>query len=281
MTASYKFLSALSIIVLLSGCANVSNPNEVAKDTKITFDPYTQSVKVTGDRVDSMPGSLDSLSYFLRGSLSKDAAEQNLQLYVRYWGQSGWYFFSSAHDITGKNLPVVQIDRNVETGANIEEVFAINLTYDYLVAMKNVGLNIKISGSRGSLVLVVPPAYVTGFLKKFDEALILLKTGEVPESSEDAVKGRHTLGIRGAPVDEKMANALHLSDSKGFMVVTITSNSPASSAGLKPGDIIQKINGQTVTSQGQTQQLLSSGGASASVEYIRGGKTQVAKVEFK
>ena len=91
------------------------------------------------------------------------------------------------------------------------------------------------------------------------------------------------LGIRMAnltPELKKRVNAdpetnFKLQDDRGVLVFGVMKGSPAATAGMKPGDVILKINGQAVTTSDQVQQTVenSSIGATLQVEVRRAGQT--------
>ena len=64
---------------------------------------------------------------------------------------------------------------------------------------------------------------------------------------------RGFLGVESQPVNAAMASALHLPNPSGHrtahngaLVASVTAHSPASKAGLQPGDVIEAVNGRTV-----------------------------------
>lgn len=59
---------------------------------------------------------------------------------------------------------------------------------------------------------------------------------------------RGWLGVRFAPVDASMAEYLGLPDERGAVINSVLSDTPASKAGLKPGDVIIVFNGQEIIS---------------------------------
>ncbi len=67
---------------------------------------------------------------------------------------------------------------------------------------------------------------------------------------------RGYLGVEIQAVSPEIAEALGLKAAEGAMVDKPMPNSPASSAGLKPGDVIQKVNGQDIKDAGDlTRQI--------------------------
>ncbi len=57
-------------------------------------------------------------------------------------------------------------------------------------------------------------------------------------------------------IDSNPKNSLSVSEDRGILVVKVMPNSPAAKAGLQSGDVIQKINSQSVTDAGNVQRLV-------------------------
>ncbi|NDJ19143.1 HhoA/HhoB/HtrA family serine endopeptidase [Myxacorys almedinensis] len=68
---------------------------------------------------------------------------------------------------------------------------------------------------------------------------------------------------------------------RGVVVFRALPNSPAARGGLRTGDVIQKINGQTVTTDAQVQQIVESSsiGSSLQIEVNRGGRATTVAVQ--
>ncbi len=59
---------------------------------------------------------------------------------------------------------------------------------------------------------------------------------------------RGYVGVGTQSITGAMAKALHLPENSGALLASVESNSPASRAGLEPGDVIQGVNGQKIGS---------------------------------
>ncbi|MFN4020637.1 MAG: Do family serine endopeptidase [Erythrobacter sp.] len=91
---------------------------------------------------------------------------------------------------------------------------------------------------------------------------------------------RGYLGVGLAPINEDIAASLGIEKRRGEFVKTVQDDSPAARAGLKPGDIITRVNGKEVTSD-QTVSFLVANlapGAQVPVELLREGKKLALKV---
>ena len=74
-----------------------------------------------------------------------------------------WRFFDHAADSDGNQLNVLPGSRSVLTADTVAESFGIELTPDYVRTHRTTGMNIKIWGSGGEMILQIPPAAVTTF----------------------------------------------------------------------------------------------------------------------
>ncbi len=91
---------------------------------------------------------------------------------------------------------------------------------------------------------------------------------------------RGYLGVGLQPIDEDFAASLGLPKRRGELVQTVQDDSPALRAGLKPGDIVTKVNGKDVTAE-QTVSFLVANlepGAQVPVELLRDGKKLAVNV---
>ena len=92
---------------------------------------------------------------------------------------------------------------------------------------------------------------------------------------------RGSIGIAEvSPVTSRLAEELKAPDTDGVVVTQMYRQGPAYSAGLKPGDIIKKINGQEVDNASQFVRLIADSpiGSTVRVDYLRDGRMESARV---
>ena len=182
---------------------------------------------------------------------------------------SDWYFVDRAADIDGNQLRVIQGGRDVDADASIHESFGVEMTPEYLRSHRSTGMNIKLIGSRGEKIIKVSPGAVSTFDDVYE--LELAKSGGVSRAGS---KAQATVTVPSA-VDPKLMQAFgqqamssidpqtvqtlqaklaaqyKLGDvgilapvsPGGLFIMAVVPSSPASVAGLKPGQFIEGVNG--------------------------------------
>jgi serine protease Do len=91
---------------------------------------------------------------------------------------------------------------------------------------------------------------------------------------------RGWLGVGIQPVTADLASKFGVSENEGVLVNEVFENDPAAQAGVKPGDIITKVDGKIVDTPNMLSRLIAAlpPGAIASVEVVRDGKRQILPV---
>ena len=85
-----------------------------------------------------------------------------------------------------------------------------------------------------------------------------------------------TLGVTVTPLSEQLAG--HFGVTQGVLVNEVTSGSPAAAAGVRAGDVLTAINGETVTSAADiTRTLRARSGESVEISVTRDRKSQTLK----
>lgn len=94
---------------------------------------------------------------------------------------------------------------------------------------------------------------------------------------------RPYIGVKIQEVDQTMSKALGMAEAQGVLVQSVESNSPAEEAGIKPGDVILKFDGQKIEHANQLQALVASHrpGDEVDVETLHDGKTEAKSVTLK
>ena len=127
-----------------------------------------------------------------------------------------------------------------------------------------IGINTAIATESGGYdgIGFAIPTHIAGWVSQQ-----LMASGEVK---------RGYIGTQIQPVEANIARQFNVKVREGALVRSVMPNSPAEKAGLEPGDVILKLNGQAITDpaslQGVVEQL--SVGKSYPLEIVRDGKRQ-------
>ncbi len=134
--------------------------------------------------------------------------------------------------------------------------------YGNLVGINTAILDQRASGTSVGISFAIPADTAIGILND------IVEYGQV-------VRG--WLGIEARQLSPQMARTFNLSSTNGVVITAIYNNGPAHKAGLKPGDIIIRINNEPIGDgrRGMTQIAQTRPGESVSIEVLRDGKAQV------
>lgn len=96
----------------------------------------------------------------------------------------------------------------------------------------------------------------------------------VADLIEDGVVERGWLGVMIQPVTEDLAKSLGVEKGEGALIASVSEDSPASSAGLEPGDVVQTVDGKAIKSARDLSRIIADKGPEADValKIWRGGK---------
>ncbi|GJD37488.1 Do family serine endopeptidase [Methylobacterium aerolatum] len=102
----------------------------------------------------------------------------------------------------------------------------------------------------------------------------------VDQLRSDGKVARGYLGVQIQPVTQDIAEGLGLEKAKGALVDHTENGTPAAKAGLKSGDVIEKVNGEPIDSARELSRKIAGmkPGAKVDLSYLRGGKSDVATV---
>lgn len=116
----------------------------------------------------------------------------------------------------------------------------------------NTAIFSKTGGSHG-IGFAIPFDLAEGIMRQ------LIATGQV-------VRG--WLGIQGQDVTEKLAEAFGLHGTQGILVTGVVANGPASTAGLRPGDVITEINQTKTKNSHELMQIIANEAPGSAIEVI-------------
>ncbi|HIF47267.1 hypothetical protein [Candidatus Thioglobus sp.] len=164
----------LLLTFILTGCStiDVKDVNQIANETTIKYDQYDALYTINGLDYKLNSGIFDShtIDVRLRGTLNEDGSGKSFQLYIFLWGD---YYLSpkSASDISGNALVLKEIGsgRSAWWPDTVMEKLVVDLTYEYLMSHRDVGINIRIKNDISSTIVTLPGIYVRAFLDGYNK----------------------------------------------------------------------------------------------------------------
>lgn len=155
----------------------------------------------------------------------------------------------------------LQIDAAVNRGNSGGPAFNLN--------GEVVGINTAIFSPSGGNVGI---AFAISSATAKDVVADLMKDGSV---------SRGWLGVQIQPVDKDVAESLGLSEASGALVIEPQSGSPGEKAGIRKGDVITAVNGETIKGPRELARkiALMRPGSSADVSLWRNGKAESVKLD--
>ena len=134
-----------------------------------------------------------------------------------------------------------------------------------------IGINTAILGPSGGNVgigFAIPSNMMHNLVKQ------IIEFGEVH---------RGVLGVAGRSVNSEIAKAMELETNQGGFVEQVTPDSAADEAGIKPGDVITKINGKSIKTFNELRGKIGSIGADKKVKLtiVRNGSEKEFTVKLK
>ena len=102
----------------------------------------------------------------------------------------------------------------------------------------------------------------------------------VQSLKEEGKVARGWLGVQIQPVSQDIADSLGLKDAKGALVAKAEKDAPAAAAGLKEGDVVDSVNGESVADSHDLARKIAALGPKkeAVLSIIRNGSTRTVKV---
>ncbi len=105
----------------------------------------------------------------------------------------------------------------------------------------------------------------------------------VESLKNDGIVHRAYLGVYPQPVDQSVADYYGMESPRGVLVASVSEDTPASSAGIKEGDIILRVDEKDINSTSSLRNVisLSAVGQKVEVAIIRDGKEKTLKVKLE
>ncbi|SNT18326.1 serine protease Do [Noviherbaspirillum humi] len=160
----------------------------------------------------------------------------------------------------GSYVPFIQTDVAVNPGNSGGPLFSTNGDV--------IGINSQIYSETGGYMgisFAIPIDIAIGISKQLRE------TGKV-------TRGR--IGVQLQELTFDLANSLGLKEAQGALVAAVQRGGPADRAGLRPGDVIQSVNGQPVQSTADLARIIGGTrpGTAVSAQVWREGKTVASQI---
>jgi len=104
----------------------------------------------------------------------------------------------------------------------------------------------------------------------------------IAQLKTDGSVARGWLGVQIQPVTEEIADSLGLKEKQGALVASVVPDSPAARSGIKPGDVIIRMNGENLDDFKDLTKLVAKAkaGSESSFEVRRKGKMRKLEVEI-
>jgi len=159
------------------------------------------------------------------------------------------------------NLDLNQYEDFIQTDAAINPGNSGGALVD--VEGRLIGINTALAGrSNHGIGFAVPVNMARNVMDR------LIKTGFV-------TRGDLGIGLQDVQnIDAGLAQSFGLPDQNGALVTEVPINTPAEQAGLKPGDVIESVNGKTIADRANLNVVISQlePGTSVRLKIIRGGQ---------
>ena len=262
---NYKqvLIYSLFIIFLLIGCAGVryETTDQVAQATKVIKDPYTNTTWVNSPPV-NCGDSIGDKCYFRTAFINEKFAFYQLVLKIM---NKGWLFLDTAYDIQGNRLDLKVLDRKVLSGGVVREVVGIKLADPYMAQAVVNGMNIKVIGKRGQIIVKLSGGYVFGYLQKV--GTYMKEAGMLPEGYESAIT--ENMAKQQKELADKVKGRGKIGINIAFkQILAVNPGSPAEMAGLQVGDIILAADGQELNGDTAHDVMLITGEPGSKVKFL-------------
>ncbi|MDX1715348.1 MAG: Do family serine endopeptidase [Anderseniella sp.] len=104
----------------------------------------------------------------------------------------------------------------------------------------------------------------------------------IADLKDDGNVTRGWLGVQIQPVNQEIADSIGLGKASGTIIAAVTANSPAGKSGLRTGDTILEVNGETIAGPKELSRKVASlaPGTSVDMTVFRNGKNRTVSVQI-
>lgn len=102
----------------------------------------------------------------------------------------------------------------------------------------------------------------------------------LPDMLGNGMMGRARLGVRIESLNPDLATYFGSRDAKGALVLDVVDGSPAQKAGIRAGDVIQRVDSKQVQDAGELTEAVRSSDKSVSITLLRHGAKQTVNAEL-
>lgn len=151
------------IALLLSGCITVRNNAGLAENVvTVRYDKYAQVTNLESAWFMTVPG----WSAWFGGAIH-DTGQSSMWFRVRAGGHD-WKFFDHAIDAYGNRIAIEATKHKITEFGTASEDYLVHIDEAYIRSHASTGFDFKLYGSGGSAVVKITPAFIQGWLARFD-----------------------------------------------------------------------------------------------------------------
>jgi len=168
----FKHLLAVTSLALsISGCVTkVDSPQEAYAGTAVSHDKYASTNDVVGVTLSDSAFPTLVQSKHLSGQVDQNG-NSVVWLYVSHDEPNVLNVFETAHDAQAQPLKTKAFSRVRAAGVSefSHEEVAVYFPDGYLASHAATGMDIRIEGRHGTIVVTVPAVYIQGYLRRLTE----------------------------------------------------------------------------------------------------------------
>jgi len=153
----------LVVALFLSGCVTVRNNAGLAKNVvSVRYDKYAHVTNLESAWFMTVPG----WSAWFGGAIH-DTGQSSMWFKIRAGGHD-WKFFDRGIDADGNHIAIEATKHEITQFGTAGEYYLVHLDEAYIRSHASTGFDFKLYGSGGSAIVKITPAFIQGWLARFD-----------------------------------------------------------------------------------------------------------------